>query len=680
MGSEQQPTSTLTATPAHAEPSSVSTALSTTPISIASPSSVLKQAGSDLEPSPEGPRSTSSSHVGLNTASSSVSPKAFGALSPRFSSRSLTGAAAMTGEKRTREARDATTDGRGQSVNPAVHAIGALLGQKQGISRPQDAPKSTTAMSEGAAAVAPSSAPDPKALDRGTSHPSPMSTSSSIPQGDEPREPRESQGSVVPTESAVSPDGQANRAFTFPGPLLGEVGGGSSREPARGMSLPVPVPVPESNQQHHPGSTSTPRKHKCPYCATDFTRHHNLKSHLLTHSQEKPFVCSTCQARFRRLHDLKRHTKLHTGERPHICPRCGRRFARGDALARHNKGQGGCAGRRPSMGSFNGEDDPMSAEVGADDSMEGLVYSEESHEDERMDEDEPPANSSRRLSLPGGPASNPSLGETVPQGQPAGAPGSFLHHRHRSTYPPPGPSTPRFPRPSAGNEMTLDQVPSPRFPTGSSSGMGSTSMLLQGSMTESPKPLSPGSALPPPNRRTDSNGSRHHRSPSLVQQLQQQQLSRRNSARSPPHVGLPPPLASGGSRAPQLPSLPGLGSTDSKYSGSSQSSATHQNAQAVEPMSSLLRQQMSSGPTMSRALSKSTGGLTEANLVGNGISAHDHGIGDGSRNHVPPTMDIIWNYVRSLEARVEHLSEEIVSLKRELVTQARQGETPRSTS
>ena len=121
-----------------------------------------------------------------------------------------------------------------------------------------------------------------------------------------------------------------------------------------GLHEPV---FPRSRPGYGQSSPKSPdalnKRHKCPYCSTDFARHHNLKSHLLTHSQEKPYVCQTCNVRFRRLHDLKRHTKLHTGERPHICDTCGRRFARGDALARHNKGPGGCAGRRSSVG---GED------------------------------------------------------------------------------------------------------------------------------------------------------------------------------------------------------------------------------------------------------------------------------------------------------------------------------------
>ena len=120
------------------------------------------------------------------------------------------------------------------------------------------------------------------------------------------------------------------------------------------------------------------KKSKCPYCSTSFARHHNLKSHLLTHNQEEPYRCDTCGTSFRRLHDLKRHTKLHTGERPHVCPKCDRSFARGDALARHNKGQGGCVGRRSSMGSFGGDDkqeDRMRA--GDGDDMTGIMYTGE---------------------------------------------------------------------------------------------------------------------------------------------------------------------------------------------------------------------------------------------------------------------------------------------------------------
>ena len=154
----------------------------------------------------------------------------------------------------------------------------------------------------------------------------------------------------------------------------------TSRPYASGTSFSS-VPLAGSAQFHTglmlpPTTEASNKKHKCPYCATEFTRHHNLKSHLLTHAEEKPYVCSTCQSRFRRLHDLKRHTKLHTGERSHSCPVCGRKFARGDALERHSKGPGGCAGRRASLGSIGGDDDEY------DEYMEGIMYAEPEHREE----------------------------------------------------------------------------------------------------------------------------------------------------------------------------------------------------------------------------------------------------------------------------------------------------------
>ncbi|RKF76176.1 zinc finger protein [Golovinomyces cichoracearum] len=144
---------------------------------------------------------------------------------------------------------------------------------------------------------------------------------------------------------------------------------------------------------------SSQKKHKCPYCDTEFTRHHNLKSHLLTHSQEKPFTCQTCAMRFRRLHDLKRHMKLHTGERPHICPKCDRKFARGDALARHTKGQGGCAGRRSSFSSVGADDDFDGSNVvdSNEITMDGVKYDDSTS---RHNENEVSRDEGRQFNIP----------------------------------------------------------------------------------------------------------------------------------------------------------------------------------------------------------------------------------------------------------------------------------------
>ncbi|KAJ3389113.1 hypothetical protein HDU92_001173 [Lobulomyces angularis] len=78
-------------------------------------------------------------------------------------------------------------------------------------------------------------------------------------------------------------------------------------------------------------------RYLCPTCNRAFSRMYNLKSHIRTHQNHKPFVCETCNLRFTRNHDLNRHSKIHSREKPHVCADCGRHFARRDALKRHER-------------------------------------------------------------------------------------------------------------------------------------------------------------------------------------------------------------------------------------------------------------------------------------------------------------------------------------------------------
>ncbi|EAQ90907.1 hypothetical protein CHGG_02842 [Chaetomium globosum CBS 148.51] len=404
-----------------------------------------------------------------------------------------------------------------QSHNPSVDEIAENEGSRQGadehqlaqlehsenqpatdelmsgvaadIHRPQDAPPDTGHSDiEAAAAAATARALSSVAIPTGhvtgdeLHDVSPQSGTSgaSVEDGD---------GHVVDSPTAMEVDSRNDEGLYAPQPE-------APMEDKTGASLSYPgaMPAPGHSQRmmsmpingpQTPGLDLTPRspnsnkKHKCPYCETEFTRHHNLKSHLLTHSQEKPYNCPSCQMRFRRLHDLKRHSKLHTGEKPHVCPSCDRKFARGDALARHSKGAGGCAGRRQTMGSFGLKDGYDGADSSA---MSGALYDggEDMSEDER-----------RRLSMP---SIKPQhvAGQTGPEG----------YGGHSSTYPPAGQRQgapgglypPNVDRGSSTN--TSPSMPGGHTPQTSISSVplsaGSSAMYSQGGMTESPKPLSPG--------------------------------------------------------------------------------------------------------------------------------------------------------------------------------------------
>jgi len=95
---------------------------------------------------------------------------------------------------------------------------------------------------------------------------------------------------------------------------------------------------------------------RCPIpgCGSTFTRHFNLKGHLRSHNDERPYKClydgcPKSKVGFARQHDCKRHMLLHEGLRPFECEGCGKKFARLDALTRHHKSEQGqeCAISHP---------------------------------------------------------------------------------------------------------------------------------------------------------------------------------------------------------------------------------------------------------------------------------------------------------------------------------------------
>lgn len=500
-----------------------------------------------------------------------------------------------------------------------------MSGGTLAVSRPQDAPASMEEIAlaaEATKALGPVTIPQPNVSDARTDISPPHSASSATGAADshavmaspgpmdiDQRSDRQSYAS----QPEAQMDEKAATSLSYPGIL------------APGSAMPAPAHPPRPSSLPHNGehTPSSSKKHKCPYCETEFTRHHNLKSHLLTHSQEKPYLCQECKLRFRRLHDLKRHGKLHTGEKNHECPKCGRKFARGDALARHSKGAGGCAGRRASMGSYGdpGEYDGARTE-GDDSSMVGVVY--DGNGDVDMSEED-----RRRLSLPAikahhiaSSADNVTpLSRTYPPavGARPGAPAVL--------YPPnvERSSNASAPSSSLANSIAGGRFPNP-FPSPPYSSYesplsfnryGSSSLRTQG-ITESPKPLSPAV-----------HDQGRQRSPGLTTQYQPQpQYTRRPSDRDiHPLPPLPPPH---GTTDPFVYHVVHL-----------QQAANQAQGQPPQGLAG-------NAPVHSRT---SSGPVSHANS------------GDSSANLFAQGDQGVWAYIQQLEERVKDLSERLNSVE-----------------
>ncbi|PSN55956.1 hypothetical protein C0J52_02137 [Blattella germanica] len=75
----------------------------------------------------------------------------------------------------------------------------------------------------------------------------------------------------------------------------------------------------------------------CELCGKRFVHHTSFNMHTLAHTGQKSYKCKVCGLALLSGSHLKRHSRVHTGERPYQCQTCGKRFAERYNLVAHNR-------------------------------------------------------------------------------------------------------------------------------------------------------------------------------------------------------------------------------------------------------------------------------------------------------------------------------------------------------
>ena len=154
--------------------------------------------------------------------------------------------------------------------------------------------------------------------------------------------------SVDSSTSSGAPLQPMNPAIATPAQSLQSLVEYHKMHSAASGTRPVALPTSDANREPplHAGLPSLPGSASsasttgatnsvCQICQKQFQRWEQLKRHLITHTDARPYECKVCGKRFQLQNKMQRHELTHSGIKPYQCPLCAVKVSRKEHLRRH---------------------------------------------------------------------------------------------------------------------------------------------------------------------------------------------------------------------------------------------------------------------------------------------------------------------------------------------------------